>query len=173
MDKIKAHLISGKVSSNTSEAKSLFEKSRFGEKTEEKIFYTLTEAFYLVETKKMDVFDSQGKIIQKDALLKKFQRLNKKFKINYIVFRDIRKKGYIVKSALKFGADFRVYDKGKSVQKDHSKWLCYTTSETESLKWQDFAAKNRVAHSTKKNLLIAIVDEENDITYFEVKWTRV
>ena len=34
------------------------------------------------------------------------------------------------------------------------------------------SAKNRVAHSTKKNLLLAIVDEEEVITYYEVRWLR-
>jgi tRNA-intron endonuclease len=38
--------------------------------------------------------------------------------------------------------------------------------------WHDFSAKNRVAHSTNKTLLIAIVDEESDVSYYEVKWTR-
>jgi len=37
---------------------------------------------------------------------------------------------------------------------------------------QDFSAKNRVAHSTKKNLLIGIVDEENDVTYYEISWVK-
>jgi tRNA-intron endonuclease len=38
--------------------------------------------------------------------------------------------------------------------------------------WHDFSAKNRIAHSTKKNLLIAIVDEEGDVSYYEVSWKR-
>lgn len=172
MEKIKAYLISGKVFSNSSESQSLYSKSRFGEKTEGKIYYTLTETFYLLEEGKLRVFDGKEKEISKEDLLKKFQRINKKFKINYLVFKDLRKKGYIVKSALKFGSDFRVYEKGEKISNNHSKWLCFTTSENDRLTWQDFSSKNRVAHSTKKNLLIAIVDEENDITYFEVSWTR-
>ncbi|MBU1252016.1 MAG: tRNA-intron lyase, partial [Nanoarchaeota archaeon] len=36
----------------------------------------------------------------------------------------------------------------------------------------DFSAKNRVAHSTKKNLLLAIVDEEGDVSYYEVRWVK-
>ncbi|MBU3941057.1 MAG: tRNA-intron lyase, partial [Nanoarchaeota archaeon] len=48
----------------------------------------------------------------------------------------------------------------------------YAIHEGASLTWHEFSAKNRVAHSTKKNLLIGIVDEENDVTYYEVKWVR-
>jgi len=45
--------------------------------------------------------------------MNKFKRIDKKIQIKYPVFKDLREKGYIVKTALKFGADFRIYDKGQ------------------------------------------------------------
>ncbi|MDP3918703.1 MAG: tRNA-intron lyase, partial [Nanoarchaeota archaeon] len=76
------------------------------------------------------------------------------------------------KTALKFGADFRVYDRGIKPGEEHAKWVMYPIPETSTCSWYEFAAKNRVAHSTRKRLLIAIVDEEGDVTYYEIKWTR-
>ena len=38
------------------------------------------------------------------------------------------------------------------------------------LEWKDFTAKNRIAHSTKKQLLLAIVDEEGDVSYYQSDW---
>ncbi|MFH1521820.1 MAG: tRNA-intron lyase [archaeon] len=172
MTKIKATLISEKITSNTVEAQSLFATSRFGEKFGEKILYSLPEAFFLVQDKKMDILDYRDKKLSQKEILKKFERIDKKFKTKYIVFKDLRKKGYIVKTALKFGAEFRVYDKGDKISKAHSKWILFPVSENTQMTWQDFSAKTRVAHSTKKNLLIAIVDEEGDVSYYEVKWTR-
>jgi len=169
MNKIKATLISEKVMSNTAEAQSLFATSRFGEKLGEKILYSLSEALFLVQDKKMDIYNHQDKKLTQKEILKKFERIDKKFKTKYLVFKDLRKNGYIVKTALKFGADFRVYENKNS---KHSKWVCFPISETSTLTWQDFSAKNRVAHSVKKNLLIAVADEEGDISYYEVKWTR-
>jgi len=173
MEKIKAHLISEKITSNTTQALDLFAKQRFGEKIGEKIFYTLSEALFLVENSKMEICDSRDKKIPKKELLKKFERINKKFKTKYLVFKDLREKGYIVKTALKFGAEFRVYDKGKKIGKDHARWILYPVSENDKLTWHDFSGKNRVAHSTKKNLLIAIVDDEGDVSYYEVDWKKL
>lgn len=172
MEKVKANLLSGKVSSNTSGANALFSSQRFGEKLGEKIFYSLSEAMYLIDEKKLEIYDEKDKKISREELAKKFQKIDKNFKNKYLVFSDLRKKGYILKSALKFGADFRVYEKGKNVGQDHSRWILYATSENESLKWQDFSAKNRVAHSTKKKLLIAVVDEEGDVSYYESSWIK-
>jgi tRNA-intron endonuclease len=84
----------------------------------------------------------------------------------------MRERGYIVKTALKFGADFRVYDRGVKPGEDHARWILYPVKEGSTLTWHDFSAKNRVAHSTKKRLLIGVVDEENDVTYYEIKWVR-
>ena len=170
--KIKATLISEKITSNTQEAQNLFATSRFGEKIGEKIFYSLSEALYLIQDKKMEILNHQDKKLTQKEILRKFERIDKKFKTKYLVFKDLRKKGYIVKSALKFGTEFRIYDKGKKVDKDHSKWLCFPVSENKQINWQEFAAKNRIAHSTKKNLLIAIVDDESAVSHYEVKWIK-
>ena len=170
MKKIQATLIKNQVTSNSSEAHTLFQKSRFGEKSGQKILYSLAEAFFLLEENKIQITDYKDKPLSEKDILKKFTKLDKTFQTKYPVFKDLRKKSYIVKTALKFGADFRIYENGKF--QSHSKWLCYATPENQSIKWQDFAAKNRVAHSSKKNLLIAILDQENQVSYYEVKWTR-
>lgn len=173
MERIKAIFISERIFSNSKEAFGLFESQRFGERTGEKIFYTLQEALFLVETKKMDILDSKDKEILEKDLLKKFEKIDKKFKTKYLVFRDLRQKGFIVKTALKFGAEFRVYEKGKSIGEDHAKWILFPVSQNEQLTWQDFSAKNRIAHSTNKRLLIAVVDEENQVSYYEVNWLKI
>lgn len=169
---IRASLAGGKISSNDMEAHNLFSALRFGEKDSEKIFYSLPEALFLLENKKIEIFNLKDKKISAKKISREFQKIDKKFKIKFIVFRDLRKKGYIVKTALKFGAEFRVYEKGKKIGKDHAKWILFPVSETEQMTWQDFSAKNRIAHSTKKNLMIAIVDEENDVSYYDVSWVR-
>ena len=168
---IQAHISKEIISSNSPEAFSLYEKSSFGEPVGEKIQYSLCEALFLVEEGKIEVL-SKNKVIPKKDLLRKLQKIDKKIQIKYPVFRDLRKKGYVVKTALKFGADFRVYEKGSHAGQSHSKWIVFAEHESNRLTWHEFSAKNRVAHSTKKNLLLAIVDEEGDITYYEVRWLR-
>lgn len=171
MNQIQSHIVGEIISSNSQEARALCKKSCFGEPTEDKIRYSLSETLFLVEKNKMHVFSKNTKLSAKE-LLSKFKKTDSKIQIKYPVYKDLREKGYVVKTALKFGADFRVYDKGSRPGKSHAKWIVFADSESKKLTWQDFSAKNRVAHSTRKNLLLAIVDEENDITYYEVRWVR-
>jgi tRNA-intron endonuclease len=171
MKKIQAHLIGKTISSNNNAAFSLQKKSLFGEKSRSKIQYSIYEAFFLAEKNKLEIISGK-KILSKTELEKKLQRIDKKFQIKYSVFKDLRTKGHIIKTALKFGADFRVYKKGTRPEKAHAEWIVFVDSETNKMSWHDFSAKNRVAHSTKKNLLIAIVDEENNVSYYEIKWIK-
>jgi|SRR3990172_11810706 len=171
MEKIQAHILGISVSSNSQEAFSLYKKSHFGEPSGEKIQYSMPEALFLAERGKIDVFHGKKKISYRD-LMKKAQNIDKRIQVKYPVFKDLRNKGYVVKTALKFGADFRVYDRGFSPGEKHAKWVVFTDHESRRLTWHEFSAKNRVAHSTKKNLLLAIVDEEGDVSYYEVRWIK-
>ena len=96
--------------------------------------------------------------------------LKKADKNTYLVFKDLRNKGNILKTGLKFGADFRVYSKGTKPGKSHAKYLLHVIEGKNRLDLKDFCAKARVAHSTNKILLLALVDSEQDISYYEVNW---
>lgn len=168
---IQANLIGENVSSNSQEAFTLYKKSHFGEPIGEKVQYSLHETLFLVERGKMEVFYA-GKKLSSKELMKKASNSDKRIHIKYPVFRDLRNKGYIVKTALKFGADFRVYEKGSKPGDRHAKWIVFTDHESKRLTWHEFSAKNRVAHSTKKHLLLAILDDEGDVSYYEVRWVK-
>ena len=171
---IKAILSDGRViTEDSSEVTELFEQSRFGNKLKDsRLELTLIEALYLADKDRLVVVDSKGKEMKNEQLFRKAARREKNFWPRYYTYKDIRDRGYIIKTALKFGADFRVYDRGIKPGDDHAKWIVYPVRETENLTWYDFAAKNRVAHSTKKRLLISVVDEEGDVTYYEIRWVR-
>ncbi len=159
------------VAVSSQEAQSLYDQARFGELVEGKFQYSLAEALYLIEKGKMDVVEKK-KNVSFDEFVQKASKKDQKFWVRYCVFRDMRSRGYIVKTALKFGADFRVYERGKKPGEEHAKWIVYPVHESEGLTWYEFAAKNRVAHSTKKRLLIGIVDDEGDVTHYSIEWVR-
>ena len=161
------------ISDSSDETRELYNQSRYGTMLDSgKLQLSLLEALYLMEKNRLELRDSRNKLLNFELLLKKATKLEPNFWIRYCVFKDMRNRGYIIKTALKFGADFRVYDRGVKPGEDHARWIIYPVHEGSTLTWYEFAAKNRVAHSTRKNLLIGIVDEENDVTYYNIAWIR-
>jgi len=171
---VKAYFSNERVLTESSDdARELYNQSRYGELLDDgRVQLSLTEAIYLLEKKKLVAYDSRNKLIDFESFLKKSQKKEPNFWVRYSVYKDIRNRGYIIKTALKFGADFRIYDRGVKPGEDHARWVVFPVHEGSSLTWYEFSAKNRVAHSTKKKLLIGAVDDENDVTYWEVRWLR-
>ncbi|PIZ51070.1 tRNA-intron lyase [Candidatus Woesearchaeota archaeon CG_4_10_14_0_2_um_filter_33_13] len=171
---IKAILAGERVITEASdEARELYNQSRFGTLAENgKVELSLLESYYLMEKGKVELKNESGRALSFEAFLKKARKEEPHFWVRYCVFKDMRNRGYIVKTALKFGADFRVYDRGVKPGEDHARWIIYPVNEGSTLTWHEFSAKNRVAHSTKKKLLMGIVDAEGDVTYYEIRWMR-
>lgn len=158
---------------NSDETQELYNKGVFGTVLEDKkLQLSLQEALFLMEKGKIMIVDGRNKELDFDTYVKKATKIEPNFWIRYSVYKDMRARGYIVKTALKFGADFRVYDRGIKPGEDHARWIIYPVHEGATLTWYEFAAKNRVAHSTKKRLMMGVVDDEGDVTYWEIKWMR-
>ena len=121
------------------------------------------EVLYLLDKKSIKVVKGKNQLEFEDLIkIKKFDS------VKYLVYSDLKKQGFIVKEGLKFGADFRVYVKNQ----EHAKWLVLVFKSSEKIKCNVLSAQSRVANSTNKKLLFAIVDEELHISYLESSWTK-
>ena len=161
------------ITESSDEAREFYNQSRFGTLSETgKVELSLLESLYLMEKGRLSVKSESRKQVPFESYVKKARKVEPNFWIRYGVFKDMRNRGYIIKTALKFGADFRVYDRGVKPGEDHARWIVFPVHEANVFTWHEFSAKNRVAHSTKKRLLLGVVDDENDVTYYEVKWMR-
>ncbi|MBU0667211.1 MAG: tRNA-intron lyase [Nanoarchaeota archaeon] len=161
------------ITEDNDSARELFNQSCYGKILDDgKVQLSLQEALYLMDKGKMLILDGRNKEMNFQGFLKRANKIEPNFWIRYCVFKDMRTRGYVVKTALKFGADFRVYDRGIKPGEDHARWIIYPVHEGSTLTWYEFAAKNRVAHSTKKRLMMGVVDDEGDVTYWEIKWLR-
>jgi tRNA-intron endonuclease len=160
------------VINDEQDANRVFNKGWFGAIIEKKLILSLVEALFLMEKGDITVADSKGKPLSFNNFTKKAEKTDHRFRTRYFVYSDIRKRGYITKTALKYGADFRVYERGSKPGETHAKWVLYAVSESEAFSWRGFAAMMRVAHSVRKTLLIGVVDDEGDVTYYTVNWIR-
>ncbi|MEA4957834.1 hypothetical protein SDC9_29443 [bioreactor metagenome] len=150
---------------------SLNQKSCFGKLDDDILELSIIEAFYLMENGRLNIYypDSDEKIE-----INSFREIIKK-KGNYAkycVYKDLKERGYIIKTGFKYGSEFRLYERGKSPGEGHSDYLVKIIHEDYDINALDFASYIRVSHGVKKKLLMAVVDDEEDITYYKIEWTR-
>ncbi|MCG7845099.1 MAG: tRNA-intron lyase, partial [Methanomassiliicoccales archaeon] len=86
----------------------------------------------------------------------------------YVVYRDLRQRGYIVK--LDQGDfNFRVYPRGASPHNSQAKNWVLAISERDIFNIAALLEKSETSERTRKELLLGVVDEEGDITYYTVE----
>ncbi|EKQ54948.1 MAG: tRNA intron endonuclease [Methanobacterium sp. Maddingley MBC34] len=167
-----AELIGELVIIKDKKAVALSEKSHYGKFNQDELQLSLMEAFYLQEKGKIKILDkkNQDKVISLDEMHELIQ--DKDLIYRYMVYRDLRNRGYIVKTGFKYGSEFRLYERGKSPGDGHSDFVVKVVTENQNISVLDFSSYVRVAHGVNKKLLLAVVDDEQDITYYNVEWTR-
>lgn len=145
-------------------AASRLEQRGFGKKVGDKLELSLIEGLFLLERGTLKVSDGK-KELHAGELIKRARE--KDFMLRYRVYKDLRERGFIVKTGFKFGAHFRVYDRGEFLT-EHSKFLVHVVPESYTISFPEMSRAVRLAQGVKKKIMFAVVDEEGDITYYNV-----
>ncbi len=127
----------------------------------------IMEAAYLVESERLEVL-SAGKVLSTGDLIKLAHKLSEGFEVRYLVYRELRQRGYIVKLGQP-PLDFRVFPRGGSPNKTPSKWWVAAISERSTFDLGKLLDNLDRTADVRKKLLLAVVDEESDVTYYEVR----
>ncbi len=151
-------------------AHNLYNKRYYGNLTDSGLELSFIEALYLLEKDKIEIYDSEEGIVSIEHMTNIIRE--KQIFSHFLVYKDLRTRGYIIKTGFKYGSDFRIYERGHVPGDGHSNYLVKILSEEQEIKVRDFSSYVRVAHGVRKGLLLAVVDDEYDITYYNVEWTR-
>ncbi len=135
---------------------------------EEKIFtLAFSEALYLQDKGMLEVKNEKGSAVDFQSLLHCYEAQNENAWVNYIVYRDLRSRGYVVREGFGAGINFRVYERG-SYGKDTAPYLILGTQEGKPLPIKDLANVLQQCQSQKKELILAVMNRRGEIVYYSV-----
>lgn len=164
------------------EAVSIYDESGYGkplpEEKPNRVELELVEAAYLLEKERLKVFQKIGgkkKKIDFDEFMRIGSKSVNEFHPQFIVYRDLRERGYLVKTGYKFGAHFRVYERGVKLIRgpkaphEHTKFVVHAVPEESAFSLPEMSRAVRLAHNIRATFVWAVVDSESDVTYYEIK----
>ncbi|HSD57776.1 MAG TPA: tRNA-intron lyase [Methanotrichaceae archaeon] len=143
----------------------LYEQGYFGRPRGKGLELSLVEAAYLLDRSRIKVF-SDGRELDFKAFFQAASSLEKGFEFRYVVYKDLRERGYYVQPGR---PDFRVYPRGGHPGKTPAEFYVLVISERMPLPLKEIIEPVRVAGQMRKKLMLAIVDEESDITFYEAR----
>ncbi|MDH7510594.1 MAG: tRNA-intron lyase [Methanolinea sp.] len=142
------------------EGKSLYEQSGYGRPERDGLRLAPEEALYLLHRGRIEV---PGHTF--DSLLALFAA-NTNFMRSFLVYRDIRERGYAVQTG---PHDFRVFRRGQKPGRGPSQYSISVVSERDLIVFQKVIEEVSASRNIRKQHVLAAVDDENELTYYEVK----
>jgi tRNA-intron endonuclease len=139
---------------------------------EESLVLEPVEVLLLCERNRILLYSNNNKeddnLYDFEGLLTFFSQFDDRLWQKYIIYMDLRKRGYIVRSGYGEGLDFRVYKRGADFEKDSAKFLIYPVFEGYPIDLKDLDKMSRVAMSSRKDLIVATVDRLSKPIYYSV-----
>jgi tRNA-intron endonuclease len=156
---VQAFLANNRVSVPLSNVPGELRERGFGTLRGKRVYFTVLEAIYLADKKRTKVFDSTTEEEVKFAdLVRKLSQGKPEVWMKYLVYRDLRDRGYIVRE--EETVEFEIYGKG-AVRRLVS--IVYEGREASIEKLQSLL---KVAVAEKKELILAVIDRRTDIVYY-------
>jgi len=126
------------------------------------------EALYLVLDKKLRTLDSLTESeLDLPELLERFRLKDPEIWTRYLVYRDLRDRGYVVREGFGFGIDFRVYDRGEHGKKA-AKYVIFGINEGNPVPISRIAQVLSYVKSLKRELILAVIDRRGEVVYYSV-----
>lgn len=137
----------------------------FGDLRGKKLVLTPHEAFYLLEKGRITVEAKNEERITFEELVKSLSARRPEIWVKYLVYRDLRDRGYIVRECPIF--DFEIHGKGPMRR------YVYIVYEGGEADLKTLRGLLKRATGEKKDLIIAVVDRRTDIVYYSLDFLKV
>jgi len=129
---------------------------------------SLLEAYYLLKKERISIYDVEN---EKALTIEEFYniatKIHDKFEEKFIIYEDLRDKGYIPRPGLKFGADFVVYKRGPGLE--HSPFIVHALPHDSKISAVEIVRAGRLATSVRKKFVIANPDKKS---YYFFEWFK-
>jgi tRNA-intron endonuclease len=138
---------------------------------ESRLILNSVEVLLLFERNRIQIYhnnDISEKQYNFEEILTYFTQYDDNLWQKYIIYMDLRKRGYIVRTGYGEGIEFRVYKRGADFEKDSAKYLIYPVFEGNPIELRDLDKISRVALGSRKDLIVATVDRLSKAIYYSV-----
>ncbi|MDD3492926.1 MAG: tRNA-intron lyase [Candidatus Thermoplasmatota archaeon] len=150
-----------------SEASKIYNKGYFGTMQGGKLRLHLIEAAFLVEVERL-VVEHRGEPVSLHDLMNYGLTVDANFEITYLVFRDLRQRGYVAKIDPE---GLNLYPRGGAPHSHQPIYLVQALSERAPFSMA--AVLQHIRDMQSRKLMLGVADEEGDLTYYYAKFFRM
>ena len=147
------------------------EESGYGSRDGHELVLRDYEALYLLHVKKLDLADAEGLKVSFEKLAEVSQKEAGDFWTKFVIYRDLRSRGYVVREGFGFGTDLRVYERGDYPKKP-AKYVVFALDEGIEKGMADLQKSVREMARMGKEAIIAVIERRGEVIYYKVSRAR-
>lgn len=136
----------------------------FGEKEDDEFVLKPYEALYLFHTKRLKLKNEPA--IGFNSLFELLLKHNRNIMSEFLVYRDLRSRGYVAKEGFGFGNDFRVYERG-DYEKKPAKYVVFGINEGTNTTAKEFASSVSQIQKMGKEAVVAVIERRGEVIYYK------
>lgn len=142
----------------------------FGENEGREYVLKPYEALYMLHTKRLALAGKKDMTF--DTLFELFNKHDRNIMSKFLVYRDLRSRGYVAKEGFGFGDDFRVYERGEYESKP-AKYVVFGISEGANVTARSFAGAIEQIEKMGKEAVVAVIERRGEVIYYKASRTRL
>jgi tRNA-intron endonuclease, archaea type len=163
---VKGDLVSDQTAISDKEMINELQLKGYGEIEKEKLFLKSFESLYLLYANKL-ILHKGKKQINFDDLMNICQKNDSETLTKFLIYRDLKTRGYVVKDGFGFGSDFRVYERGQFGEKG-AKFLIFGLNEGQQEKMGTLQKKIEQITQMGKEPIIAVIERRGEVIYYKI-----
>jgi len=147
------------------------EEAGYGSKVDKALGLRDYEALYLLYIGKLDLKDKSGKKVTFERLAELTQRRARDSWTKFMIYRDLRSRGYVVREGFGFGTDLRVYERGDYPKKP-AKYVVFGLDEGIEKGMGELQKSVKEMATMGKEAIIAVIERRGEVIYYKVSKAR-
>jgi len=163
---VEGELISGNTRISNKEMIHELEIKGYGELENNKLILNFFESLYLLYSDRL-ILKKGKKKIEFEDLMNICQKKDPEALTKFLIYRDLRNRGYVVKDGFGFGSDFRVYERGHFGEKG-AKFLIFGLNEGQQEKMGNLQKKIEQITQMGKEPIIAVIERRGEVIYYKI-----
>ncbi len=152
---------------NDKEAQQQLKLRGYGEYIKNNFVLKDYEALFLLYNGKLEISQNNEKIPMNEIVNFSLSRDSNAW-TRFLIYRDLRSRGYIVKEGFGFGVDFRVYERGEFGTKPAKYVVCGINEGTKSSIESINEMVNQIRKMGKEAILAAI-ERRGEVIYYKIQ----
>jgi tRNA-intron endonuclease len=140
----------------------------YGTKEGKSLILTLNEALFLMSKGIVETEAETRKTRKKldfQTLLRHCQAFDENAWAKYLIYRDLRSRGYVAREGFGLGIDFRVYERGEYGTAP-AQYLVFGIQEGQPVTLEELTQTLKHVHSLKKELVLAVLNRRGEVVYY-------